>query len=119
MGVPILSQSCQTKNLLLKVTVPKRTGRIRKLGSQDSYSESNLAGSVTPSNNQAPNDQVENVQSFARRDNPVEILRKLKDNAGRYELEVVAKVGRTHRFRGLAARKECGTLQLIMTIRAE
>jgi len=34
---PILSQSTSTQNVVLKITVPKRTGRRRKKGSQDPF----------------------------------------------------------------------------------
>ncbi|PMD37773.1 hypothetical protein L207DRAFT_464242 [Hyaloscypha variabilis F] len=36
-SAPILSQSTSTQNIVLKITVPKRTGRRRKKGSQDPF----------------------------------------------------------------------------------
>lgn len=98
---PVLSHNSSTNNILLKITVPKRTGRKRKRGSQDPYTEepalpaSAKHGESTP---KLPSD----LRSHSRRDNPQELLRTLKDNVGRYKVEAVAEIDRTHRFRGLA-----------------
>lgn len=110
---PVLSHNSSTNNILLKITVPKRTGRKRKRGSQDPYTEepalpaSAKQGESTP---ELPSD----LRSHSRRDNPQELLRTLKDNVGRYKVEAVAEIDRTHRFRGLplAAKKQSPTYQV-------
>ena len=100
MCVPILSHNSQTNNLLLKITVPKRTGRKRKRGSQDPYTDSLVEYPTIPEVGKHSARQ-DNLRSQARRDNPAELLRTLKDNADRYSVEVVGEIGQTHRFRGI------------------
>lgn len=95
---PILSHNSSTNNILLKITVPKRTGRKRKRGSQDPYS-----GDPVPSNEAEQESSTSfppSLRSHSRLDNPLELLRTLKDNVGKYEVEAVAEIDRTHRFRG-------------------
>lgn len=96
---PILSHNSPTNNILLKVTVPKRTGRKRKRGSQEPYSGDPVPPTATgQENSTAPPPYL---RSHSRLDNPLELLRTLKDNVGKYEVEAVAEIDRTHRFRGL------------------
>jgi general transcription factor 3C polypeptide 5 (transcription factor C subunit 1) len=99
MCVPILSHNSQTNNLLLKITVPKRTGRKRKLGSQDPYMDAIVGDPAAGEDGNGP-PRSDNLRSQARRDNPVELLRILKDNVSKYTVEAVAEIGQTHRFRG-------------------
>ncbi|KAM5440285.1 tau 95 subunit of transcription factor TFIIIC [Microsporum canis] len=84
MSRPIRSTSKQTNNVLLKVTVPRRTGRRRKRGSQGPFVHSHRDDVATPT------DQLD-----AR-----ELLQRLKENVGRYQVDVVGQVNRTHVFRG-------------------
>jgi general transcription factor 3C polypeptide 5 (transcription factor C subunit 1) len=91
MSVPILSRNNATDNILLKITVPKRTGRKRKRGSQETFSGTVPIDLDTTS---------DNIQSHSRRDDPAVLLRALKDNVDKYEVEVVAAIEQTHRFRG-------------------
>ena len=99
---PVLSHNSSTNNILLKITVPKRTGRKRKRGSQDLYSEDPVhAPSAERGSSTAAPPPPHDLRSHSRRDNPVELLRSLKDNVGRYQVEAVAEIDRTHRFRGL------------------
>jgi hypothetical protein len=44
--------------------------------------------------------QTDNVSSHSRNDGAAQLLRALKDNVGKYQVEVVAEIKRTHRFRG-------------------
>lgn len=87
MSRPIRSTSKQTNNVLLKVTVPRRTGRRRKRGSQGPFVDSHRDDVATPA------DQLD-----AR-----ELLQRLKENVGRYQVDVVGQVNRTHVFRGMSS----------------
>jgi general transcription factor 3C polypeptide 5 (transcription factor C subunit 1) len=73
-------------NILLKITIPKRTGRKRKRGSQDpyEYDASAASGSATA---------VPKLDSK-------QILRCLRDNVDKYQVEAVGKIERHHVFRG-------------------
>ncbi|KAJ6107214.1 RNA polymerase III transcription factor subunit [Penicillium sp. IBT 18751x] len=83
MARQIQSISCPSNNVLLKVTVPKRTGRKRKRGSDEPFTEaSSMAESPT-------------------RQTSKDLLRNLQDNASKYRIEAVGKIERTHLFRGL------------------
>lgn len=81
MSRPLKSTSKPTGNILLKVTVPRRTGRRRKKGTQDPF--------VT-----GPEEQPGHLGAE-------EIRRRLEDNIGKYQVDAVGRVGRTHVFRGL------------------
>jgi general transcription factor 3C polypeptide 5 (transcription factor C subunit 1) len=94
---PILSHNSSTNNVLLKVTVPKRTGRKRKRGSQDPYTDDS-GTVVAPRGDDVPVES--NLCSQSRMDNPTSLVRKLKDNIGKYTIEAVAEVRQTHRYRG-------------------
>ncbi|KAI0472120.1 hypothetical protein GGR56DRAFT_107301 [Xylariaceae sp. FL0804] len=96
---PIVSHQASTNNILLKITVPKRTGRKRKRGSNESFS-SDLDGGLGFSQINGPGQSK--VGSVDRQDQPKSLLRKLQDNAGRYEVEAVGMIRDSHRFRGLA-----------------
>ncbi|KAI1952716.1 tau 95 subunit of transcription factor TFIIIC [Ophidiomyces ophidiicola] len=86
MSRPMFSTSKPTNNLLLKVTLPKRTGRKRKRGSQEPYVEATC-----------PVNEPSSVEALNAR----QVLRRLQDNIGRYEVDVVGRIGRTHVFRGI------------------
>jgi hypothetical protein len=74
----MLSYNAPTHNLVLKVTVPKRTGRKRKKGSDEPFRE---AGD-NPT------------------DGPRVLRRKLADNADEYSVKIVGMIQNTHRYRG-------------------
>ncbi|EXU97841.1 RNA polymerase III transcription factor (TF)IIIC subunit [Metarhizium robertsii] len=93
---PIMSHNAASHNVVLKVTVPKRTGRRRRRGSNGPWQ-----GDVNLSDAPGTNDK-EKVQSIARLDEPKVLRRKLQDNAGRYHVEAVGTIKHTHRFRALA-----------------
>ena len=73
----------QTNNILLKVTVPKWTGRKRKRGSDEPFTASSESA------------REEERQSCAFRQ------RSLMDNAHQYSVEVMGTVERTHNFRSI------------------
>lgn len=98
MCVPILSHNAPTNNVLLKITVPKRTGRKRKRGSQDPYEFSNVSETATNPAASGPSHNV--IGSVSRMDEPSQILRKLKDNVNNYKVEAVGEIRQSHRYRG-------------------
>ena len=79
----IVSTGLETRNVLVKVTVPKRTGGKRKRGTDDPFAESGGSSS-----------RNENVTAQ-------ELLQRLKDTEGRYSIEAVGTVNETHRFRSM------------------
>ncbi|KAL9948915.1 tau 95 subunit of transcription factor TFIIIC [Verticillium nonalfalfae] len=94
---PVMSHNAATHNVVLKITVPKRTGRKRKKGSSGPFEgESNA---MEPGAVDAPSSYV---CSKAREDNPRVLRRKLQDNIDDYRVEPVGLVKGTHRFRGPA-----------------
>lgn len=92
---PLMSHNARTHNVVLKVTVPKRTGRKRKRGSNGPW-QGDIKVPDTASEGE------EQVSSRARLDEPNLLRRKLADNVGKYNVEAVGMVKHTHRFRGLA-----------------
>ena len=118
MSVPILSHNGATTNVLLQITVPKRTGRKRKRGSQDPYFDPavDIEEKIEPvpksppsklmipyhGESVLPSGQQNNIASQARKDDPVTLKRIMKDNIGKYTFEPVARIKRTHRYRGIS-----------------
>lgn len=91
---PILSHNAASNNVVLKITVPKRTGRKRKRGSDEPFT-----GEAAYT---ADDEPIDYVCSVGREDDPKLILRKLQDTAGRYQAEAIGLVRETHRYHGLA-----------------
>lgn len=85
---PIQSTSCPSNNVLLKVTVPKRTGRKRKRGTNDPFVDA------------TPESSGEHMRRRPARD----IMRSLSDNPSKYRVEAMGKIERNHVFRGLYSR---------------
>ncbi|RAK79396.1 transcription factor TFIIIC subunit TFC1 [Aspergillus fijiensis CBS 313.89] len=85
MSRPMKSISSTANNILVKVTVPKRTGRKRKKGSDEPFT----GVPITTGHVEAP-------RRSAR-----EVLQSLHDNVGRYQVEPVGMIERTHVFRGM------------------
>ncbi|EDP51106.1 RNA polymerase III transcription factor subunit, putative [Aspergillus fumigatus A1163] len=73
MSRPLQSTSSASNNILLKVTVPKRTGRKRKKGSDEPFSG-------------VP---VTTVHEQPQRRSAKQLLRSLSDNVGKYKVEPV------------------------------
>lgn len=100
---PALSHNTFTNNVVLKITVPKRTGRKRKRGSQDPYEFQSVEDEerferieqISGENGDAA------LKSHARLDSPRQILQALKDNVGSYEVEAVGIIEQTHRYRSM------------------
>ncbi|KAI1180835.1 hypothetical protein F4777DRAFT_527164 [Nemania sp. FL0916] len=94
---PIVSHHASTNNILLKITVPRRTGRKRKRGSNTPFSEDSSILDTT-----AVASKENSVGSVARQDRPRTILRRLQDNPHDYKAEAVGMIRDSHRYRGLA-----------------
>lgn len=82
MAKPIMSSFTKTQNLLLRVTVPRRTGRKRKRGSNDAWVED-------PNVNEAPHTDAEML------------MQTLRDNPDNYSILPVGLAHENHRFRQL------------------
>ncbi|RDW83010.1 hypothetical protein BP5796_04501 [Coleophoma crateriformis] len=102
MCAPVLSYNVASSSVVLKITVPKRTGRKRKRGSQDPYTFSSDDFEQFDHDNSDAGGATEYVASRFGKDHPFRILRALKDNPGKFAVEAVAEVDYTHRFRGLS-----------------
>lgn len=75
----------QTNNVLLKITVPKWTGRKRKRGTDEPFTRSHSA----------PQEIEKERQSCRFRQ------RSLMDNAHRYSAEAIGTATKTHNFRSI------------------
>lgn len=91
-----MSHYASSHNVLFKITVPKRTGRKRKRGSNGPWQ-----GEVDQPA-QATRPGPENLRSESRLDEPKVLRRKLQDNVDRYRAEAVGVIKHTHRYRGMA-----------------
>ncbi|KAF7563398.1 hypothetical protein G7046_g753 [Stylonectria norvegica] len=94
---PIMSHNARSHNVVLKVTVPKRTGRKRKRGTNGPWE-----GDIEIAYADAEVDGTDQVLSRSRLDDPKMLRRKLADNVGSYHVEAVGVIKHTHRFRGMA-----------------
>ncbi|CAG8124332.1 unnamed protein product [Penicillium salamii] len=84
MARPVQSTHVPSNNVLLKVTVPKRTGRKRKLGSDGPFQDAPESDAANP-----------------RRRTAKDLLRSLSDNSSQYQIEPVGSIEHTHVFRGM------------------
>ena len=77
------SIATQTQNVLIKVTVPKRTGRKRQRGSDEPFVES------------------AEISIHSKDVTASELLRRLRENENSYSLQAVGIIQDTHRFSDL------------------
>ncbi|KAF1834126.1 transcription factor tfiiic complex a box associated subunit sfc1 [Decorospora gaudefroyi] len=91
----LLSTPVRTNNLLLKVTVPKRTGRKRKRGSSGPFLSE---GEIGRGGNGVPNGSAPYSNNYT--DAPT-IYRSLQDNASTHKVALAGIVDETHRFRNM------------------
>ncbi|RAR03714.1 transcription factor tfiiic complex a box associated subunit [Stemphylium lycopersici] len=89
----LLSTPVRTNNLLLKVTVPKRTGRKRKRGTTGPFLAED---GIEQNGNQASSGGAPSNTAYV--DAPT-IYRSLQDNASSYKVTLIGVVDETHRFR--------------------
>ncbi|CAM1507932.1 Fc.00g047800.m01.CDS01 [Cosmosporella sp. VM-42] len=100
---PIMSHNARSHNVVLKITVPKRTGRKRKRDSDDPWDGDVEMMAIDPALiDSEPEKEQEEVCSRSRLDDPQVLRRKLEDNVDKYKVEAVGVIKHTHRFRGLA-----------------
>ncbi|CAN8095690.1 unnamed protein product [Discula destructiva] len=92
---PIMSHYASSHNVVFKITVPKRTGRKRKRGSNGPWE-----GEVEESNSRGASSST-TFRSTAKLDEARVVRRKLQDNVGRYTAEAVGIIKHTHRYRGM------------------
>ena len=88
MAKPLKSVNVTTKNILLRVTVPKRTGLKRRRGSEGPFYE----GIET----EAFGEQVAPMLKDAQY-----LFRSMRDNTKSYQVEAIGTIHQTHRFRGM------------------
>lgn len=88
MAKPLKSANIGTNNVLLKVTVPRRTGLKRKRGAEGPYHEGVELGVL--GERAAP--MLKDAQY---------LFRSMCDNSKSYHVEAVGTIDQTHRFRGM------------------
>ena len=92
MSKPLKSANVRTNDIVLKVTVPKRTGRKRKRGAQGPYYEGLEEDGAASEELPQPPSTVKDAQY---------LLRILRDRPRDYCIEPVGSIDHTHRFRGI------------------
>ncbi|KAF2204448.1 hypothetical protein GQ43DRAFT_409564 [Delitschia confertaspora ATCC 74209] len=114
----IMSSVVRTENLLLKISVPKRTGRRRKRGTNGPFLTeqeiSEQSGSREPNSKktaehgnseQREKHGIESKKKVATPSIPYvdaeTVFRSLRDNATKYTVTPVGIIDQTHRFRNL------------------
>jgi general transcription factor 3C polypeptide 5 (transcription factor C subunit 1) len=83
----LVSSAIETRNVLVKVSLPKRTGRKRKRGSDEPFTHH-------------PND-IKNGDNTNSSITAPDFLRRLKDYPDNYTIQPIGTVNETHRFRNL------------------
>ncbi|KAL6706244.1 tau 95 subunit of transcription factor TFIIIC [Coniothyrium glycines] len=97
----LLSTPVRTNNLLLKVTVPKRTGRKRKRGSAGPFlHQHDHTAEANGETNGQPNDG--SMLDAAT------VYQTLQDNASRYSVAIAGVMDETHRFRSMPDLQSAG-----------
>ncbi|KAH0293689.1 hypothetical protein M436DRAFT_71509 [Aureobasidium namibiae CBS 147.97] len=85
----LVSKEMPVQNVLLRVTIPKRTGRKRKRGSNDPFE-------FHRDRNETSEDDTMSIPLTAE-----QLRSRLIDNADTYTIQPVATIKQTHRFRAL------------------
>lgn len=99
MSKSIPSGNVRTNNMLLEVTVPRRTGRKRKRGTAEPYRhEDNLCHVEPPG--QALLEESHSKETASSSLAAKYLLRSLRDNDQDYSVQPVGTIQQTHRFRG-------------------
>ncbi|KAL8827581.1 MAG: hypothetical protein Q9191_003097, partial [Dirinaria sp. TL-2023a] len=93
---PVSARIAKTSDVVLKVTLPKRTGRKRKRGSDDPFEASSDDSCPQASSQRTGTPRIPPASAKASY-----VLRSLRDNQEIYEVEAVGHVNETHRFRTL------------------
>ena len=88
MSKPLRSANVGTNNVLLRVTVPKRTGLKRRRCADDS-------------DNEGADARVSGERAAPMLKDADYLFRSLCDNPDSYQVEAVGTIKQTHRFRGI------------------
>lgn len=95
----MMSHYSSSHNIVFKITVPKRTGRKRKRGSDGPWQD----GAVNePAKDEGGPTSASGLYSQSQLDETKILRRKLQDNIERYEAEAIGVIKHTHRYRGIA-----------------
>ena len=92
MSKPLRSANVRTNDILLKVTVPKRTGLKRKRGAQGPYYEGLEVNGEALEKSLQPPSTLKDPRYF---------MRTLRDHPRFYSIEPMGSIDHTHRFRGM------------------
>lgn len=92
MSKSILSTNVITNDILLAVTLPKRTGLKRKRGSQGPFLEADNKGKPS---SERPAEHVDVGKGSQ------DLVRAMRENPTKYRIQPVGMVDNTHRFRGM------------------
>lgn len=90
---PIVSKNVTTNDIVLKITVPKRTGLKRRKGACGPYYE-------RLEDDECLTTPLERQRTAAIARNTRYMLRNLRDNTKTYRVQPVGSIYQTHRFRG-------------------
>ena len=91
---PVTSKNVITNDVVLKITVPKRTGLKRRRGSSGPYHEQGKdMGGLAPS--------IEPQSAVPISKDTRYMLRSLRDNVKNYEIHAIGSIYQTHRFRSI------------------
>ncbi len=97
---PVASIPVSTQNVLLKITVPKRTGRKRKRGSSSPFTEAHETQAFhsqgPPRSNHERSIRVKRIDCHS-------LSGSLFDNIGKVKVEAVGSVDLTHRWRSMSS----------------
>lgn len=88
-----MAKNIATSDLVLKITVPKRTGLKRKRGTSGPFQESLQGRDCLPTS------LDHEPAALVPRDTHY-MLRGLRDNPKKYQIQPVGAIFQTHRFRG-------------------
>ncbi|KAF2095981.1 hypothetical protein NA57DRAFT_59043 [Rhizodiscina lignyota] len=91
----IQSRQVFTKDVLLRITLPKRTGRKRKRGSDDPFTYDGSGIEPDPEHYTAEPDPLPGL------DSPRKLLRSLRDNEDRYQISAAGMITTSHRYRSV------------------
>lgn len=94
----LTSHNAASHNVLLKVTLPRRTGRKRKRGSDGPWE-----GDFVDSPSSTPNNGAESQLNL---DDAETLKRKLQDNYDDYKVEAMGLIKQTHRYRCKTSRPQ-------------